>query len=234
MVNSDIFNNKKRGTVLKTSVGLHSRGVIPAISAGNTSALPAGPPSGGVRVSTAANTTETDVPVRGRRRRRMFFTFGSGKLFSPSAGECRARRREWLVNTEGHDRRSFMVRKIIEKRTAECTNTRSINRQHPACSPQISYTCLAGPPPSALCLRSTQCCLYPMLLAVVAGSFTSLLPCSLPWFSTSSSVACHSAGSQGFKGKLETVFMGYRGVGDLRDTAEESFMLSNYIIYYIL
>lgn len=33
----------------KTSVGLHSRGAIAAASAGNTSALPVGSPSGGVR-----------------------------------------------------------------------------------------------------------------------------------------------------------------------------------------
>lgn len=85
MVNGDRFNNsnnnnkKKRGTVQKTSVGLHSRGVITAISVGNTSELPAGSPSGGVRVSAVANTTETDVQPgeRRRRRRRMFFTFGS-------------------------------------------------------------------------------------------------------------------------------------------------------------
>lgn len=61
MVNGDRFNNKKRGTVQKTSVGFHSRGVIPAISVGNTSALPAGSPSGGVRVGAAANAAETDV-----------------------------------------------------------------------------------------------------------------------------------------------------------------------------
>lgn len=66
-----------------------------------------------------------------------------------------------------------------------------------------------------------------MLLAVVAGSFTSLLPGSLPWFSTSSSVACHSAGSRGFKEKLDTVFMGELGVGHHRDTAEELFLLAD-------
>lgn len=107
-----------------------------------------------------------------------------------------------------------MVTKIIRNsaaRTPDCTNMRAINTH--SSHPQISDTSLAGPPPSALCLRSTRCCLYPMLLAVVAGSFTSLLPCSLPWFSTSSSVACHSAGSQGFKGEPDTVFMGERGVG---------------------
>lgn len=60
----------------KTSVGLHSRGVIPAISVGNTSALPAGSPSGGVRVGAAANT-----------RRQMLSwgrAGGGGGCFSPS------------------------------------------------------------------------------------------------------------------------------------------------------
>lgn len=195
----------KKGTVQKTSVGLHWRGVIPAISVGNTSTLPAGFPSGGVRVGAAANTTETDVQLG--ERRRMFFTFGSAL---PSAGECRARRGEGQKMVNGHRRTRKQIlygHKKNKPWTPDCTNMRPINRysSHPL-SPQISFTSLS--PPSALCLRSTQCCLYPMLLAVVAGSFTSLLPGSLPWISTSSSVACHSAGSQGFKGKLDKVFMG--------------------------
>lgn len=99
---------------------------------------------------------------------------------------------------------------VLSQTQSKTTQTRGLLIE--PLSPQISYTSLAGPPPpppsSAFCLRSTRCCLYPMLLAVVAGSFTSLLPGSLPWFSTSSSVACHSAGSRRFKGKLDTVFMG--------------------------
>lgn len=47
--------------VQKTSVGLHSRGVITTICVGNTSPLPVGSPSGGVRAGAAANTAETDV-----------------------------------------------------------------------------------------------------------------------------------------------------------------------------
>lgn len=90
MVNSDRFDNKKREMVQKTSVGLHSRGVIPAISVGNTSALPAGSPSGGVRDCGAANATETDVHLG--ERRRVFFTFGSAQPSFPSARKCRARR----------------------------------------------------------------------------------------------------------------------------------------------
>lgn len=58
----------KKGDVWKTSVGFHSRGAISAISVGNTSALPAGSPSGGVRVGAAANTTETDVQLGERRK----------------------------------------------------------------------------------------------------------------------------------------------------------------------
>lgn len=153
------------------------------------------------------------------------FSWGrGGGCFSPSdqrsslcllpenVGQGEERRGKWLMNTEGQEGRSYMVAKTIKNsiaRTPDCTNMRPFDRcSSQPLSPQISYTSLAGPPPSALCLRSTQCCLYPMLLAVVAGSFTSLLPGSLPWFSTSSSVACHSAGSRGFKGKLDTVFMG--------------------------
>ncbi len=127
-------------------------------------------------------------------------------------------------------------KKIIQNsaaRTPDCTNMRSIDRySSQTLSSQISYTSSARPP-SALCLRSTQCCLYPMLLAVVAGSFTSLLPGSHPWFSTSSSVACHSAGSRRFKGKLDTVFMGKLGVGHLRDTTEESFLLAGIKYSYL-
>lgn len=66
----------EKETVQKTSVGLHSKGVVPAFSVGNTSVLPVGSPSGGVTVGAAAKTTETDVQL-GERRRRMFFTFGS-------------------------------------------------------------------------------------------------------------------------------------------------------------
>lgn len=76
-----IQQQKKGDGAEKTSVGLHSRGVIPAISVGNTSALPAGSPSGGVRVGAAAAAAETDVQLG--ERRRMFFTFGSASL--PSA-----------------------------------------------------------------------------------------------------------------------------------------------------
>lgn len=69
----------KAGLVRKTSVGLHFGGVIPAISVGNTSALPAGSPSGGVRAGAAANTAETDVQPG--KRRRMFFTSGAAQPF---------------------------------------------------------------------------------------------------------------------------------------------------------
>lgn len=98
---------EKKGTVQKTSVGLHSKGVIPAISVGNTSALPAGSPSGGVRVGAAANTTETDVQAGGR----------GGGCFSPSesawpfvafclenVGQGEHRSRKWLMNVvHGHE-----------------------------------------------------------------------------------------------------------------------------------
>lgn len=67
--------------VQKTSVGLHSRGVIPAISVGNTSALPAGFPSGGVRVGAAANTTETDVQL-GEEEEDVFHLRISSALFA--------------------------------------------------------------------------------------------------------------------------------------------------------
>lgn len=84
-------NNKKRWGVQKTSVGLHSRGVITAIPVGDTSALPAGSPSGGVRVGAVANTTETDVQP-GVEEDVFFFTFGLAEPTLPSAVECRARR----------------------------------------------------------------------------------------------------------------------------------------------
>lgn len=48
--------------------------MIRAISVGNTSALPAGSPSGGVTIGAAAEITETDV--KPQEMRRVFFTFG--------------------------------------------------------------------------------------------------------------------------------------------------------------
>lgn len=74
-VSGDGFGGEEKGgTVQNTSVGLHSRDVIPAISVGNISALPAGSPSGGVRVGAAANAMETDVQSWG----------SGGRCFSPS------------------------------------------------------------------------------------------------------------------------------------------------------
>lgn len=52
---------RRKRPALKTSVGFHSGGVIPASSMDNTSTLPAGSPSGGDRVSAVADVSETDV-----------------------------------------------------------------------------------------------------------------------------------------------------------------------------
>lgn len=41
--------------------------------------------------------------------------------------------------------------------------------------------------------------------------YKSIAEAHFLWFSTSSSVACHSAGSRCFKGELDTVFMGWPG-----------------------
>lgn len=71
----------------KTSVGLHSRGAISAISVGNTSVLPVGSPSGGVRVGAAANTTETDVQLGERRKEEDVFHLRiSSALFAFARG----------------------------------------------------------------------------------------------------------------------------------------------------
>lgn len=75
-------------------MGLHSRGVISAISVGNTSALPAGSPSGGVTVGAAAKITETDVQAGGGRGGGCFSPLDRRSLSFPPAGKYRPRRGE--------------------------------------------------------------------------------------------------------------------------------------------
>lgn len=72
----------------KTSVGLHSRGVIATISVGNTSPLPVGSPSGGVRAGAAANAAETDVQPGEEEEEEDDFHLWSSKALSE---ECRDR-----------------------------------------------------------------------------------------------------------------------------------------------
>lgn len=187
---------QKEWGVQKTSVGLHSRGVITAIPVGNTSALPAGSPSGGVRVGAGANTTETDVQPGGGGGCFFFFFSPSDRRSPLCLLPVKVGQGEGQKITEEHW--WYLVATTTE--TPEC-RALMIDQSYLSSS-QISFQRVTLPPPpsSALRLRSTRCCLYPMLLAVVAGSFTSLLPGPLPWFPTSSSVACHSAGSPGSKG----------------------------------
>lgn len=70
----------------KTSVGLHSRGVSTTISVGNTSPLPVGSPSGGVRAGAAANAAETDVQPGEEEEEQDEFPLWSSKALSE---ECR-------------------------------------------------------------------------------------------------------------------------------------------------
>lgn len=80
--------------VQKTSVGLHSRGVITTICVGNTSPLPVGSPSGGVRAGAAANAAETDVQP-GEEEEEDDFHLWSSKALSE---ECRDRERRGEEN----------------------------------------------------------------------------------------------------------------------------------------
>lgn len=52
-----------------------------------------------------------------------------------------------------------------------------------------------------------------MLVAVVAGSFTSLLPGSLPWFSDQFLSCMSLRGVPGSKERADTVFVGVTGEG---------------------
>lgn len=74
--------------VEKTSVGLHSRGVITTMFVGNTSPLPVGSPSGGVRAGAEANAAETDVQSGEEEEEENDFHLWSSKALSE---DCRDR-----------------------------------------------------------------------------------------------------------------------------------------------
>lgn len=98
--------------VQKTSVGLHSRGVISPISVGNTSPLPVGSPSGGVRAGgAAANAVETDVQPGEQEEEEDDFHLRSGKALPEECGDRQSRGEENGELTQ----RSYLVPKTNTK-----------------------------------------------------------------------------------------------------------------------
>lgn len=91
------------------------------------------------------------------------------------------------------------------------TRTPDRTRMSPddTCDTSPSQIAAGGPAlPSALRSRSGWCGVYPMLLPVVAGSFTSLMPGSLPRSLDQFLCGVSLRRVPGFKGNLDTVFMG--------------------------